>query len=100
MTLEKLIANATCKLCNENVPKHTHSDGHIVWCGGGCTPEKFPKGHYRECTSQAGNEELIKAIKTYIKKRIKKASKRTPKHMKSINYDGRLTILGMKGLKP
>jgi hypothetical protein len=92
MNLEKLIAQATCKHCRENTPKSADGKAHIVWCGGdACTPEKYPQGHYRFCTSQAGNKDSIMALRTYIKERIRKA-KRIPDYKKSINYHGKLTI--------
>jgi hypothetical protein len=75
MSLEKLIAQATCEGCKNNWPKAKRG-GHLFWCGTpGCQPSTN-SGHVRSCDSQADNKDLIKALKAYIKERVKRATRK------------------------
>lgn len=74
MSLEKLIAQATCEGCQNNRPKGIKG-GHIYWCG---TPACFGgvhPGHVRSCDS-AVTPELMKKLRKYIKQRIKRATRK------------------------
>jgi hypothetical protein len=74
MNLETMIAKATCEYCRDSAPKSKNGKGHMVWCGGSaCTPELYPEGHYRSCDSQAGNQELLRQLRVYIRAKIKAA---------------------------
>jgi hypothetical protein len=74
MSLEKIIADATCEGCKNNAPKAKNGD-HLYWCGTrGCHPGVY-SGHIRSCDS-AVSKELMKVIRTYLKKSNRTAFKR------------------------